>query len=108
MDRITNLQRMLTANPNDPQLHYFLATDLYNAKRYEEAIPIVRRYLELFPDDQGAAFRILGISLFEMGDQVGAKAALERGIRQAMKHGHPSMAGEFRDLIDEWGQSSSS
>ncbi len=102
MDRITNLQRMLTANPNDPQLHYFLATDLYNAKRYQEAVPVINRYLELSPNDQGAGFRILGISLFETGDRPAAKSALERGILQAMQHGHPSMAQEFRDTLDEW------
>jgi Flp pilus assembly protein TadD len=103
MNRIESLQKLLLNSPADAQLHYFLATELFHAKRYAEAIVAARRYLELAPDDQGAAFRILGNSLFETGDREGAKAALEKGIAQAMRHGHPSMAGEFRDLLEEWG-----
>jgi tetratricopeptide (TPR) repeat protein len=103
MDRIASLQRMLQNKPDDVQLHYFLSTELYQAKRYGETIPHVERYLELQPDDQGAAFRMLAISLFEEGRLAEAKQAFERGIVQAEKHNHPGMAQEFRDTIDELG-----
>lgn len=101
MDRIASLQRMLVANPGDSQLHYFLATDLFAARRFAEAADSVRAYLALQTDDQGAAYRILALSLIALGDVPGARAALHAGINQARKHGHPSMAQEFEDTLAE-------
>ena len=98
MDRIAALERMLQSNPGDAQLNYFLATELANAGRLADALAPIRRYLALTPDDQGAAYRMLGKALLASGNAAEARASFEQGIAQALKHGHGGLADELRGL----------
>ena len=38
----------------------------------------------------------------ELGQEEEAREAMEKGIEQAERHGHPTMAEEFREVLADW------
>jgi Flp pilus assembly protein TadD len=100
-DRIAALQRMLKSRPDDPRMRFGLALEYEKAGRLEEAAEELRRYLEA-TEDEGNAWGRLGDALRRLGREDEAREAVETGIQQALKHGHPTMAEEFRELLESW------
>lgn len=100
-DRIAVLQRMLESRPDDPRMRFGLALEYEKAGRVEEAVEELRRYLEA-TEDEGNAWGRLGDALRRLGRDDEAREALTTGIRQALKHGHPTMAEEFREVLESW------
>ena len=98
--RIAALERMLAARPDDARLRFGLAVEYQKAGLGEEAVRELRAYLER-TDDQGNAWGRLGALLRELGRDEEARAAYRRGIEQAGRHGHPSMAAEFEATLAE-------
>ena len=99
--RIDNLQRMLEKHPDDPRLRFGLALEYEKAERWEDVIDNLRRYLEL-TEDEGNAWGRLGVALRRLGRDEEAREAYRKGIEAAHRHGHPTMAGEFEETLDEW------
>ena len=99
--RIDNLQRMLEKHPDDPRLRFGLALEYEKAERWEDVIDNLRRYLEL-TEDEGNAWGRLGVALRRLGRDEEAREAFRKGIEAAHRHGHPTMAGEFEETLDEW------
>ena len=99
-DRIAALERMLQARPEDGRLRFGLAVEYERAGRSEDAVRELRAYLER-TEDQGNAWGRLGALLRRLGRAEEARAAYRRGIEQALKHGHPSMAAELEDSLAE-------
>lgn len=100
-DRVAALEGMLRKRPDDPRLRFGLALELLNAGRTADGVTHLRRYLEL-ADDEGNAWGRLGAALRELGDDDGAQDAYRRGIEAAERHGHPTMAEEFRETLEEF------
>ena len=100
VDRIESLQRMLEARPDDPRAGFGLALEYERAGRWEDAVEALRDYLSRVADE-GNAYGRLARALRQLGREEDAREAYRQGIEAAQRHGHPTMAGEFEDELDE-------
>jgi tetratricopeptide (TPR) repeat protein len=99
--RTQSLRRMAEQHPRDPRPRFGLALEYERQGRWAEMVEELRAYLAL-TDDQGNAYGRLGHALRELGDLDGAFAAYRQGIEAAYRHGHPTMALEFEELLEDW------
>lgn len=99
--RIDALRRMVERNPNDPRLRFALALEYEKLGRWEQVVEELREYLAL-ADDEGNAWGRLGHALRQLGRDSEAKEAYRKGIQAARRHGHPSMAAMFEEILEEW------
>lgn len=99
--RIDALRKMIERNPNDPRLRFGLALEYEKAERWEQVATELHEYLAL-TDDEGNAWGRLGNALRQLGRDEEAKEAYRKGIEAAYRHGHPSMAAEFEEILEEW------
>ena len=100
-DRVAALQRMLDRNPNDTRIRFGLALEYLNAGDVESGVRELRAYLDA-SDDEGNAWGRLGAVLKEAGKDDEAREAYRRGIEAANRHGHPTMAEDFEEILDRW------
>lgn len=100
--RIDWLRKQVALDPNDPRLRFGLALEYEKLGRWEPVVDELRNYLAL-ADDQGNAWGRLGRALHELGRDDEARAAYGHGIEAASRHGHPGMAQEFEDALEELG-----
>jgi Flp pilus assembly protein TadD len=91
---------MLERRPDDARLRFGLAIELLNHGNVVEGIEELRRYLE-DADDEGNAWGRLAAALHELGRTDEARTAYRTGIEAAERHGHPTMADEFREALDD-------
>lgn len=101
-DRIAALERMLETRPDDPRLRFGLALEYLNAERTDDGVRELRAYLAL-TDDEGNAWGRLGSILRAQGADDEAREAYRKGIEAAYRHGHPTMAAEFEEILEGWG-----
>ena len=98
--RIQVFEQMLSNDPGNTSVLFGLAKEYEKIGADEKLIEVLNRYLAAF-DDEGNAFGMLA-SAYERTDQRDkAREAYERGIETAQRHGHPSMAEEFRMSLNE-------
>jgi Flp pilus assembly protein TadD len=100
-DRIEALRKMAEADPEDPRPLFGLALEYERAGRWDDEIDALRAYLAR-TDDEGNAWGRLGAALRRLGRDDEAREAYRTGIDAAYRHGHPTMAGEFEDVLDDW------
>ena len=100
MNRLNYFRELLQKAPDNPMVHYSLAQEYYKVKDYENAIRHIEEYLRL-QEDEGAVYRLLAKCYEELGEFSKAIEALEKGIEQALKYNHPSMAEEYRQWMEE-------
>lgn len=98
--RIDALRRMVEAHPDDPRPRFGLALEYERAGRWEEVVETLRDYLGR-ADDEGNAWGRLGHALREMGREEEAAEAYRKGVEAAYRHGHPTMAMEFEEVLEE-------
>lgn len=101
-DRIGNLLAMRQKNPADVRILFALALEYEKAGRWEDVVSLLREYLDA-ADDQGNAWGRLGNALSQLGRTEDARTAYARGVEAATRHGHPTMAAEFEEALDELG-----
>ena len=94
---------MLERRPEDHRLRFGLALEYLGAGRVEDGIRELRRYLGA-SDDEGNAWGRLASALLTLGRDGEAREAYARGIEAAERHGHPTMAEEFREVLESLGQ----
>ena len=99
MSRLDAFRQMLEADPENTLVRFGLANELIKAERYGEAVLALDDYLAR-ADDEGAAYGMLAKAYEKIGEKENAKNAYAQGIIAAEKHGHPSMAGEFQEILD--------
>ncbi len=99
--RIEALRKMAEARPGDARARFGLALEYEKEERWEEAIGEFRRYLEM-AQDEGNAYGRLGRALRELGRVDEAREAYQSGIEAAYRHGHPTMAQEFEEVLADW------
>ena len=97
--RIQALRGMLDKNPNDARAHFGLAAEYEKLGLWDATVEELQQYLAL-TEDQGNAWGRLGTALRQLGRESEARAAFERGIECAERHGHPSMAEELRSSLE--------
>jgi predicted Zn-dependent protease len=100
IDRIQTLRDLLARDPRDSMTRYMLATELYKAGQYEEAVDQMESYLK-DKQDEGAAYRILADAYLRLGKSKEARWALRQGIEAARSHHHDGMADELEDRLKE-------
>ena len=98
-DRINELKKALEKNPDNPLGLYGLAVELFKAKKYDEALLYLDKYLSLH-EDEGAAYRLLAQCYLNIGDIEKAIESYEKGIKQAKKFNHQSMVEEYSQEIE--------
>jgi len=91
---------MLGNRPDDSRLRFGLALEYLAAGRQEDGVRELRVYLE-GADDEGNGWGRLGAVLNEMGRTAEAGEAYRTGIGAADRHGHPTMADEFREILED-------
>jgi Flp pilus assembly protein TadD len=100
--RVEALRALLDKRPEDPRLLFGLAVEELNAGRLEEGVASLRRYLA-GTDDEGNAWGRLADALVALGREDEAREALRTGIAAARRHGHPTMAQEFEEALEDLG-----
>ncbi len=100
-DRIAALESMLAKRPDDARLRFGLALEYLNADRVDEGVRELRAYLAA-TDDEGNAWGRLAAVLRRAGSDDEARDAYRKGIAAALHHGHPTMAGEFEEILESW------
>ena len=98
--RLEALERMLGNRPDDSRLRFGVALEYLKAGRIEDGVRELRRYLDE-ADDEGNGWGRLGAALFELGRDDEAIEAYRTGIQVAERHGHPTMAEEFREILED-------
>lgn len=99
-DRVEALKRMIEARPQDGRARFGLALEYERLGRWEEVVTELRDYLAL-AEDEGNAYGRLGRALRELGRHEEAREAYRQGVEAAYRHGHPSMAQEFEEVLEE-------
>lgn len=99
--RTDALRAMLEKRPDDARLRFGLAMEYLKEGALAEGVEQLRAYLSS-TEDEGNAWGRLGAALKELGREDEARDAYLTGIRQAEAHGHPSMAEEFREVLEDW------
>ena len=93
--RIETFKQMLESDPENSMIRFGLANEYLKSEQYEAAVAALEDYLQR-ADDEGAAYGMLARALEKVGRRQEARQAYERGISAAQKHGHPSMAEDYR------------
>ncbi|HUF13360.1 MAG TPA: hypothetical protein VMN78_09685 [Longimicrobiales bacterium] len=99
-ERIGALRRMLERKPDDARARFGLAAEYERLGRWEDVARELAQYLAR-TEDEGNAWGRLGKALLELGREGEARDAYRRGIEAARRHGHPSMAAEFEETLEE-------
>jgi Flp pilus assembly protein TadD len=99
-NRLEALRKMVEARPRDARARFGLALELERLQQWEEVVVELTTYLDL-ADDEGNAFGRLATALIQIGRDDEARQAYLRGIEAANRHGHPTMATEFEESLDE-------
>jgi len=92
---------MLSKRPDDARLRFGLALEYLNAGRWEEGVRELRAYLAR-SDDEGNGWGRLAAALRELGNEEEAKEAYRQGMAAAIRHGHPTMASQFEEVLEDW------
>ena len=100
-DRVSALEAMLERRPEDGRLRFGLALEYLATGRLEHGVRELRAYVD-GSDDEGNAWGRLGAALLELGREDEAREAYRLGIEAAYRHGHPTMAAEFEEVLADW------
>jgi predicted Zn-dependent protease len=99
--RIDIFKQMLVSDPINSSILFGLAKEYEKVGQSAEMIATLERYLAV-ADDEGNAFGMLARAYEKAARRDQAKETYQRGIDAAMKHGHPSMAEEYRLALEEF------
>jgi tetratricopeptide (TPR) repeat protein len=99
MSRIDIFKQMLVNDPVNSSILFGLAKEYEKAGQTAEMIETLERYLAI-SDDEGNAFGMLARAYEKAKQPDKAKETYQRGIDAATAHGHPSMAEEYRTILE--------
>jgi predicted Zn-dependent protease len=98
--RIDIFKQMLVSDPINSSILFGLAKEYEKTGQTQEMIETLERYLAI-SDDEGNAFGMLARAYEKASQREKAKETYQRGIQAAIAHGHPSMAEEYRIIVEE-------
>jgi predicted Zn-dependent protease len=99
--RIDIFKQMLVSDPVNSSILFGLAKEYEKAGQTDEMIETLERYLAI-SDDEGNGYGMLARAYEQSGQRDKAKAAYQRGIDAAARHGHPSMSEEYRQAVADF------
>jgi predicted Zn-dependent protease len=99
--RIDIFKQMLVSDPINSSILFGLAKEYEKTGQTQEMIETLERYLAI-SDDEGNAFGMLARAYEKACQREKAKETYRRGIQAATAHGHPSMAEEYRMIVEEF------
>ena len=97
--RIEVFKQMLEAEPDNTMVMFGLAKEYEKMCETREIITLLEDYLAK-SDDEGNAYGMLAKAYEQSGESDKAKEAYKRGIEAATKHGHPSMAQDYKMMLE--------
>ncbi|MEP6718486.1 MAG: tetratricopeptide repeat protein [bacterium] len=97
--RIDIFRQMLVNDPINSSILFGLAKEYEKAGQTEEMIETLESYLAI-SDDEGNAHGMLARAYEKSGRANKARETYQRGIEAATQHGHPSMAEEYRTILE--------
>ena len=97
--RIEIFEQMLITDPANTAVLFGLAKEYEKADNVPKLIETLERYLAS-ADDEGNAYGMLARAYERMSQSDRAREAYLRGAEAAMSHGHPSMAEEYRGMLE--------
>ncbi|HUP89980.1 MAG TPA: hypothetical protein VM100_11530 [Longimicrobiales bacterium] len=98
--RIQAFRKLVEKNPQDSRAYFGLAAEYEKLELWDAVVEELQQYLAI-ADDEGNAWGRLGHAFFQSGRRDEARSAYTRGVAEARKHGHPSMAEEFEEILAE-------
>ena len=99
--RIDIFKQMLVSDPINSSILFGLAKEYEKAGQTQEMIETLERYLAI-ADDEGNAFGMLARAYEKANQREKARETYQRGRQAAIAHGHPSMAEEYRMIVEEF------
>ena len=90
---------MLAGDPANTAILFGLAKEYEKAGDAQKLIDTLERYLAA-ADDEGNAYGMLARAYERTKQSEKARAAYQRGIDVATAHGHPGMAEEYRQILE--------
>ena len=97
--RIDIFEQMLVADPSNSAVLFGLAKEYEKAGDDSKLIETIERYLAA-ADDEGNAYGMLAGAYERTNQPDKARAAYERGVEVSMAHGHPGMAEDYRQILE--------
>ncbi|NNE99455.1 MAG: tetratricopeptide repeat protein [Pyrinomonadaceae bacterium] len=98
-ERIEIFKQMLEADPSNHMVLFGLANEYIKEGNHSKAVQTLEEYISK-AEDEGAAYGMMAKSYEALGENDKAKKAYEQGIEVALGHGHPSMAEEYKNILD--------
>ena len=98
-DRIAVFEQMLASDPSNTMVMFGLAKEYEKQGDHPKVIALLEKYLST-TDDEGNAYGVLAHAYLQNGDRDRAIETYKKGIDVSMSHGHPSMANEYRMVLD--------
>ena len=98
--RIEALTRMVEARPEDTRARFGLALEYERVGQWEQVIVHLGEYLSS-AQDEGNGYGRLARALKRVGRDEEAREAYRLGIAAAGRHGHPTMAMELEEELEE-------
>ena len=97
--RIEIFEQMLAGDPANTAILFGLAKEYEKAGDGTKLIATLERYLAA-ADDEGNAYGMLARAYEQAQQADKARATYERGVDVANAHGHPGMAEEYRQILE--------
>ncbi|MFL6373990.1 MAG: tetratricopeptide repeat protein [Pyrinomonadaceae bacterium] len=98
-DRVEVFEQMLAADPDNTMVMFGLAKEYEKRSDHTRVIDLLESYLTK-SDDEGNAYGVLAKAYLLSGDRDKAIETYKKGIDVSLAHGHPSMANEYRMVLD--------
>ena len=98
-DRIEVFKQMLASEPENTMVMFGLAKEYEKLGQNDEVISLLENYVAS-ADDEGNAYGMLAKAYEKNGEREKARATYEKGIAVSNSHGHPSMANDYRMMLD--------
>ena len=97
--RIEVFEQMLAGDPANTMVMFGLAKEYEKAGEEAKVIDLLERYLAA-ADDEGNAYGMLARAFERTKQADKARDTYQRGMAAAASHGHPSMAEEYRSILE--------
>lgn len=90
---------MLAGDPANTAVLFGLSKEYEKAGDDAKLVETLERYLAA-ADDEGNAYGMLARAYERQNQSAQAREAYRRGMAAATAHGHPSMAEEYRQIVE--------
>lgn len=96
--RADMFRRLLERDPENPMVLYSLGNELFKEKKYDEAREYLGRAVRNKPD-YSVAYRMLGRTLYELGEDTEARRVFTEGREVAERNGDLQTVKEINVFV---------